>query len=94
MGSQAGVSKHDKCQGEAGGVLTAAAIDPRVLTPSRGGGQESDKAELTFEWDLGGWVREMGRGGQSGSLFIPRRGKSRNKEIACKPARILAVVRT
>lgn len=94
VGSQAGVSKHDKCQGETGGVLMATAIDPQVLTPSRGDGQERDKVELTFERDLGGWVGEMGRGGQSRSLCIPQRGKSKNKEIVCKWARILAVVRT
>lgn len=53
VGSQAGVSKHGKCQGEMGGVLMAAAIDPRVLTQSKGGGPKSYKAELVFERGLG-----------------------------------------
>lgn len=55
VGSQAGVSKQGKCQGEAGGVLMAAAINPRVLTQSEGGGLESYKAELVFELGLGRW---------------------------------------
>lgn len=34
----------------------AAAVDPQLLTRSRGGGEESDKAGLALERGLGRWV--------------------------------------
>lgn len=69
-----------------GGVLMAAAINPRVLTQSKGGSPESDKAELVFELGLGRWGgdchTEMGRGGQRRRAFVLQGGKIINKETA------------